>query len=162
VLVLLAMLAGCDDGAPDDETNPVRAETIPRIVPASEVLAGAHIPTLDPAKLNDAEIRRALGPGSRCEFGYASYSRPILAMRASPNENRAAAVIKLNDKLVLLQREPGSKEVILRADEIRITLKLPGSRHTSPKATDRQDADLVFEARDQLRAGYRGYYRCRD
>lgn len=162
VPLALALLAGCDDRAPDDETSPVRAERIPYIVPASEILAGAHVPTLDPANLNDAEIRTALGMGPRCEFSYASYGRPVLALRRPPDGPQAAAVIKLNDKLVLLQRDPANDRVVVQAEGIRVTLKTAGSPNVNVKPTEGREADLIFEARDELRNGYRGFYRCRD
>jgi hypothetical protein len=156
---IFALLGGCNDSAPDDETNPVRAEKISRIVPASEALSRAYLPKLDLTKMDDAEIRKALGAGPRCEFRYTSYGKPVLALRDSGGESGRHAVIKLHDDLVLLQRD-GSGRPALMAEGIRVTLTGPRSRQPPPKAAGRQEADLVLEAGDSLKAGYRGYYSC--
>lgn len=163
--VVLGGLAGCDDsGLPDDELQPARAPEIARIVPAGEALAGAHIPTLDPARMNDAEIQKALAGEVRCEFRYTSGGRPVLAVEALPNGAVAEGVVKLNGSLVMLQpaaaeagRDVPEGGFRLVAGDIRATI-MPGIG-PAPDGEARE-ADMVFEVGESLRAGYRGYYSC--
>jgi hypothetical protein len=162
LLVALVALAGCGErAAPDDETNPVRAAEIARITPASEAIAGAHIPTLDPATLLDAEIEKVLGPGPRCEFRYTSEGRPVLAARGSAGNAAPDAVVKLNGHLVPLSRaraETGS--LVLSADSVRLTVPPDGGEPTGSRR--QREANAIFEVGESLRVGYRGYYRCAD
>jgi hypothetical protein len=161
LLAALVALAGCSEAnAPDDQTQPVEAPKISRIVPPSEVLAGAHIPTLDPAKMDGSEIRKALGAGPYCEFKYTSTSEPVLAMNPLPAGGQAGAVIKLNDNLVVLRSESAGPQTVLSAEGIRITLRPEEAQ--SNEAGRQRPADMVFEVADGLKAGYRGYYRCLD
>lgn len=157
------LLAGCSDqGAPDDELNPARAPEIPRLVPASEAVAEAEIAKLDPAKMTAAEIEKGLGAGPRCEFRYASFAEPVLALKTGPDGAEASGVVKLNGKLVTLQsvaRDDGA--VDLRADPVHIVLTPERGRDGGSSGPgERQEARLIFEVNDSLRAGYRGYYSC--
>ena len=162
LLLALVALAGCGErAAPDDETNPVHAAEIARITPANEALAGAHLPTLDPATLVDAEIEKVLGPGRRCEFRYTSEGRPVLAARGSSGNAAPDAVVKLNGHLVPLSRasaEGGS--LVLIADNVRLTVTPDGGEPTG--GSGEREAEVVFEIGESLRVGYRGYYRCTD
>ncbi len=155
VALALALLSGCSDAdAPDDELDPARGSGIPRILPAADALKGAHIPTLDPARMNDAEIAKALGAGPKCLFRYTSSSRPILAIDAGP-AGEAAAAIKLNGDLVLLRAETADAGMVLAADPIHMTLEaLEGPEDGQREAT------VIIEIGESLRAGYRGYYDC--
>ncbi len=152
----LALLVGCSDAnAPDDETAPARGSGIPRILPAAEVLQGAHIPTLDPARMNDAEIAKALGAGPKCLFRYTSSSAPILAINVEPLDNAADAVIKLNGDLVMLNGQATEAGMVLTAEPIRMSLIA-----VEGPEDEQREATAVFEIGDGLRAGYRGYYDC--
>lgn len=156
----LAILSGCSEAsAPDDETKPARAEKIPRLVPAAEALSGADIPTLDPSMMNDAEIRTALGDATYCEFRYTSAGKPVLALLPSPGGDQAAAVIKLGGKLVTLKPGGGGNGTSFAADRIHVTLSpMKGEAENNPAKL--RDADMVFEVGEELRAGFRGYYKC--
>lgn len=158
ILVAAVLLTGCSENdAPDDEVNPARAQEIPRIVPASEALSGAHIATLDPAKLKGAEIREAIGAVPHCEFSYTSSSEPVLAVKASGGSD-AGGVVKLNGKLVRLRAETADGRTELLADAVHLVLTPDGPPSAEPG--ERQQAQLIFEIEDRLRVGYRGYYRC--
>lgn len=159
-MIAIGLLAGCgEQPAPDDETHPVRAPEIARIVPAREAIAGAHIPTLDPATMVDAEIQNMLGPGAHCEFRYTSEGRPVLAARAPSDSDAPDGVVKLNGHLVPLTRTSAEpRSLVFVADKIRLTVT-PDSGEQTGTARQRE-ADVVFEVGDSLRAGYRGYYRC--
>jgi len=91
LVALLGLLAGCDgSGAPDDVVEHPRAAEIARIVAAEEALANAVVATLDPHTMSDAEIRKALGTGPRCEFRYTNSGKPVLAVGAHPMAPRWA------------------------------------------------------------------------
>lgn len=160
VLVTLGLLAACgNNNAPDDQTNPVRAAEVARIVPANEAIAGAHIPTLDPVTMVDAEIVKVIGPGPRCEFRYTSEGGSVIAARPPSNRDAPDGVAKLNGHLVPLRRtSPEADELVLAADRIRISITPEGGEQTG--GAGQRKADVVFEVGDSLRAGYRGYYRC--
>lgn len=160
-LSLVAVLsAACSENeAPDDEITPARAAQIARIVPVREALAGAHIPTLDPAVMNEAEIEKALGTGPRCQFRYTSAGKPVLALRAAPDGEAGVGVVKLNGSLIVLPAEPVDGRIVLGAEAVRLTLSPDGGINAAAEE-HRQEADLVFEVGSSLRAGYRGYYEC--
>lgn len=155
VLVALGLLAGCGERqAADDELHPARPEEVARVEPAERALAGAHVPTLDPAWMSRAEIVKALGEGPRCEFRYASSGEPVLAMKAAEGKP-GDGVVKLNGSLVMLKPEPAGDRIVLAAGEVRLTL--------APEAAagGRQvEADVVFQVGNRLEAGYSGYYSC--
>ena len=160
VLVALGVLAACgEDAAPDDVTEPVHSPEIARILPAGKAIAGAHIPTLDPATMVDAEIEKVLGRGPRCEFRYTIEGRPVLAARTAAGGETPAGLVKLNGHLVPLQRETAeAQSIVLGADPVRLAVMPDGG---VPAGNARQrEANAVFEIGNGLRVGYRGYYRC--
>lgn len=160
--IVLGLLVGCSDSdLPDDDIQAVHAPEIVRIVPAGEAIAGAHLPTLDPGTMNEAEIRKALGDGPRCEFGYMSTGRPVLAMKALPAGGAGDGVVKLNGHLVVLAPTPAGEALHLHADPIRLTLTpARGAEADEGDAREQQPADLILEIGSGLTAGYRGFYRC--
>lgn len=164
LVAMLGVLAGCGEtDAPDDELSLVRAPEIARVVPASEAIAGTHVPTLDPATMVDAEMRKVLGAGPRCEFRYTSAGKSVLAVRASSNSDAADGVVKLNGHLVALSPASTDGALVLVADRVRLILTPDGGGQTGELGNARQqEADLIFEVDDSLRVGYRGYYRCID
>ncbi len=161
-LLALGLLAGCSESdAPDDELNPVRGHTISRIVPAGEAIAGAHLPTLDPMTMNDAEVEKALGTGPRCAFRYTSTGRPVLAFQGRPGTDPGQGVVKLNGNLVLLQSQSADGSLALQADEVRLVLSpKPGEPPDEREEAGRIEMDTVFTAGDGVKAGYRGYFGC--
>ena len=153
---LAALLAAaCDNRPPPDDRVGAPPPQTARLVSAEEVLAGANVPTLDPATMDAAEIARVLGPGPRCEFRYVSGGKPVLAVAAAPDA-ASAAVIKLNGDLVALTasdpRTFGAGPVRLRLSDL-------------PEAADAgrdgpSPATLTFRAGQDLQVGYGGYYVC--
>ena len=167
VLLVLGVLTGCaENDAPDDIPDPMRAPEIARIAIAEEALAGAHIPTLHPATMNDAEIRKALGAGPLCEFRYSRGSRPVLAVSAHSGGVLAGGIVKVSGSLVPLTPAPVDpaakpRTFLLVAGPIRLALSPdPGGPTGDPGAPFR-DANMVFEVGQSLRTGYRGYFGCR-
>jgi hypothetical protein len=150
------LIAGCSESrAPDDALDPAHGGGVARIRPAAEVLEGAHIPTLDPARLIDAEIAKALGPGPTCLFRYTRSGRPVIAVASGARERPADAVIKLNGDLVVLEAEATDAGTMLTADRISLSvgpLEAGGG--------ELRDAIAVLEIGDSLRAGYSGYSGC--
>jgi hypothetical protein len=123
LVVILSMLAGCGESeAPDNEVNPLRTHAITRVLPATEAITGANIPTLDPATMNDAEIQKALGAGPRCEFRYTMSGNPVLAVKAQSHTDASDGVIKLNTNLVVLKSDVKDRDLVLLAEPIRLAL----------------------------------------
>jgi len=122
VIAVISLAAGCEESAaPDDEIVPARTHEIARTLPAEQALANAHIPTIDPAMMNDAETRKVLGTNRYCEFRYASGGRPVLAW----GQEAGAAddgVVKLNGSLVPLTAESSDKALTLVDDGVRATV----------------------------------------
>lgn len=162
LVFMLGVLAGCGESdAPDDELNPVSAPEVTRIVPVSEALAGAHIPSLDPATLNDAEIEKALGTGTYCEFRYTNEGKPVLAVKTLANGAGAEGVVKLNGSLVVLRAASSAGgDLMLQAGEVRVALA-PDLEEQADSLQVRE-ATVIFEVGSSLRAGYRGYHECID
>ena len=160
-LLALGVLASCgESSAPDDDLTAIRPPEIVRIVPASEALAGAHVPTLDPATMNDAEIEKALGAGPHCEFRYTSEGNSVLAWEAS-RTSAGKGVVKLNGHLVMLRSAAASEEVVLAAEQVRLSVARDGEDRDEGFPNERQgDATAVFEVEGKLKVGYSGYYEC--
>jgi hypothetical protein len=157
--LLLGLLTGCGENtAPDDETNALLGTSVARVEPASRAISGAHVPTLDPMTMADAEILKVLGPGPRCEFRYTSESPPVLALEPPTEGNPTDGVVKVNGHLVTLASTSTDGLLVLYADPIRLTLTPDGDEPLG--AAGRREANLIFEIDSELRAGYRGYYYC--
>lgn len=167
----LGLLMGCGEAdAPDDALRAIRAPEIVRIETVQAVLDGAHVPTLDPGTMNDAEIRRAIGAGPRCEFRYTSTGRPVLAVGV--DETTPRGVLKLNGSLIVLDLAPmalaaaeggsvPSDDVVLVAEPIRVLVTpLSGELNEINDGLPSREATMVFEVADSLKVGYRGYLEC--
>ncbi|TWA93167.1 hypothetical protein FBY14_102344 [Azospirillum brasilense] len=178
LIVGLGLLAGCGEAdTPDDATKAIRPPEIVRIETAQAVLDGAHIRTLDPGTMNDAEIGKAIGAGPRCEFRYTSSGRPVLAVGMAPDNSAQRGVLKLNGSLVVL--EPASPELAsadpasagggvgrveglaLVAKPIRTTVSPAPEEKTEIRVgMQRREANMIFEVGQDLKVGYRGYLEC--
>lgn len=159
-------LASCaESDAPDDETNPVRSPEISRILPAEDALVGANISTLDPATMNDAEIRKVLGPSSHCVFRYTSSGKPVLALTNSAAARQATGVVKVNGGLLRLQLERGRADgsghaIVMAAGPARAVLTPLAANELDGRVSKRREMNLVFEIDTRLNVGYRGYFEC--
>jgi hypothetical protein len=163
LLLALGLLAACTEGeAPDDDLQAIHPPEIARIVPAGEALAGAHVPTLDPSTMNDAEIGKALAAGARCDFRYTSSGRPVLAVRMQPGGDAAGAIVKLNGHLVPLEAtRADAGELQMRAEPVHIVIQPdPQEPAKARPGIQRREANMIFEVGKELRAGYRGYLDC--
>jgi hypothetical protein len=169
LILILALLAGCDQNdAPDDDLEAVRAPEIARLVPAEKALAGAEIPKLDPATMNDAQVRNAVGSGAYCQFRYTTAGEPVLAVNMPSGGGPGSGIIKLNGNLVVLEPEPidgsgneRSGKLSLAADPIRMTvLPDPVESGEDRDGVRRQEANMIFEIGQNLKVGYRGYLDC--
>lgn len=163
-----SLLAGCGENeAPDDKLQAVKAPEIVRIMPAEEALAGAHVPTLDPATMNEAQIRKALEPGPRCDFRYTSSGKPVLAISMAPGGAASGGVVKVNGHLITLEPAPeaaaseGSKHILMRADPIRITVTPDEAGEAVERENvRRREATTIFEVGQSLSVRYLGYLDC--
>ncbi len=166
----LCLLAGCSASeAPDDALPRLEGPEVARIVPAAQALTGAHIPTVDLASMDEAEIRKALQPGSRCDFRYTTRGKPVLSMSRRPDGMTAGGVVKLNGYLVMLEAASSSEadgstgDLRLLADPIRIDV-LPDARGSrfEARALRRAEANAILHVGQRLQVGYRGYLDCTD
>ncbi|MDJ0391532.1 hypothetical protein QMO56_25855 [Roseomonas sp. E05] len=165
---LLGLLAGCDQNdAPDDAVQPPRAPEVARVVSADEAVANAVVATLDPATMNDAEIRQAVGAESHCAFRYTRSGRPVLAVRVQPDGPPLGGMLKLNGHLVSLEAPPAdgpagaADRFLLAAGPLRMTIMPDRAEGAGgPGAAAHREADMLFEIGESLRVGYRGYLDC--
>ncbi|UEM02457.1 hypothetical protein JL101_021055 [Skermanella rosea] len=168
LIFVLGLLAGCgQDDAPDDDTGAIHAPEIARIVPAEEALAGAHIPTLDPATMNGAQIRKAVGAGPGCEFRYTAAGKPALAVSMGAAGETVVGIVRLNGNLVVLEPAPIDGDVgqgadfSLAAPPIRITVSPDAGEPAEGRDGVRhREANMIFEVGQRLKVGYRGYLDC--
>jgi hypothetical protein len=167
-VLAVGLLSACGDNqAPDDALTAIKAPEITRIVPAKEALIGAHIPTLDPATMQEAEIRKALEAGPRCDFHYTTRGQPVLAIGLRPDGSTSGGVVKLNGSLIALSpasspaSSNGENGFSLAADPVRMTVT-PDARVQVVERTNvrRREANATFEVGQSLRVGYRGYLDC--
>ena len=168
LMLALAVLSGCSENeAPDDELHPVKGTEVARVVPAEQALAGAHVPTLDPVTMYEAEIRKALQSGPWCDFRYTTRGSPVLAFALQPGGAASAGVVKLNGHLVVLRSASGAGatdgngEFLLAADPVRMAV-IPDAdvQVMERRNVQRREANAIFEVGHSLRVGYRGYLDC--
>lgn len=159
-------LAACSESdAPDDDIGSIRAPEIAEVVSAAEALSGAQISTLDPASMNDAEVRKGVGPGPVCMFKYTSSGHPILVAGMKPGGPPNGGIVKLNGYLVgLSPAEPDAAapndDFALAAESVRLTVLPDREVDPPPGDSQRRPADMVFEVGQSLKRGYRGYLFC--
>lgn len=159
------LLAGCGQNeAPDDAA--AQAPAIERVKTAAQALVGANIPTLDPATMNDAEIRKVIGDRPRCTFRYTSSGKPVLVAGLGPGGSPEIGVAKLNGNLVSVAPDDaatgfGSGGFVLVADPVRLRVR-PISQAAASAAPggSRVEADMMFEVGQALKVGYGGYLEC--
>ncbi|MFN7023363.1 MAG: hypothetical protein ACK4QP_02315 [Pseudorhizobium sp.] len=158
-LLLLAsasFLSGCgEQDAADDIIDPPRAEEPVRLVSGDEAIAGADIPTLDPATMVDAQIAKVLGSPAQCTFRYTSAGKPVLALNRTTGNAATTAVVKVNGHLVELRPANGDGNLVLASGPISVTLSAGDGQ-----SKEKVEADMVFSSSDSLRVGYSGYYQC--
>lgn len=168
LVLVFGLLAGCaENDAPDDDLKAIRPPEIARIVPAGEALVGAHVPTLDPSTMNDAEIAKSLAKGPRCDFRYTTAGAPVLAVRTEPTGAALSAIVKLNGQLVPLEpaHEESAKapadQLLMASEPVRIMIQPDAARmRMGRNGAERREANMIFEVGERLRAEYRGYLDC--
>ena len=129
------------------------------IVSLDEALSSAHVAVLDPGFLTDADIAQLFPDGPACTFTYTTTSPPVLAIGAD-----GAALVKLSGDLIRLDAKDASALATgptLATDGLTLDLSAPGGDAPLDVPTERQEADLALSLDAGLRAGYRGFYRCR-
>lgn len=163
-LAVATLAAGCADrNAPDDQVTGPRSHETAKIVPAQQVLAGAHVPTLDPHTMAEAEVSKVIGSGPRCEFRYTNAGSAAVGIETSANNG----VIKLNGSIIALSPVvPADKArqahtTVLAADPIRIEVQADAGQGWEPlPGVRRREATMTFKVADDLRVDYRGYVDC--
>ena len=164
-ILLVLPLAACGEGSfvpqgPRAERPSEPAE----IVPASAVQKQADVPTVDPSRLSDGDILKALGPtpgGDRCLFRYTPDGNPVVAVDLGPGGGARRAVVKVNGDMVIL--DPATAEVpggvAMSAGPVRLAIA-PGLKGGWGVPDDVREATLRFAVGDELDVGYSGYYGC--
>lgn len=160
------LLAACGERAPADDAAPV-PPVIAQQRPADEVLQGAHVPTLDPSTLNDAEIRKVLGTGAqpRCTFRYTSTGKPVLVTALAADGSAERAVLKLNGSLLALRPAPaatgvGAAGFHFQDGPVKAQVYDPQAGRAGPPAGRQVEAEMLFEVSEALKVGYGGYLAC--
>ena len=136
----------------------------PEIVPLQAALDANVRPTLDLAPMDPATLDHALGTGAGCDFKMTAEGDPVLAVRSGGEG--VEGVVKLNGQLVLVAAPAGDPVQALGGEPLAtegLTLSLeaaPEEEFEDVDGAQRVLADLVFDLRDELTIGYRGFYRC--
>ncbi|MCF6369958.1 DUF6692 family protein [Rhizobium halophilum] len=145
------LLSACGDDVADDVLDPRSGHQVATVVPASAAIANAVIGALDPATMVDAEMQKVLGGPATCSFHYTSFGQPVAALRADSNDEPASGVVKLNGHLIEMQTTRAEDSINMTAGDIRLAIAPQG---------DGEEAKMVFEIGQDMKVGYRGYYRC--
>ena len=148
----------------------------PEVVGLDAALSRAHVAVLDPSFLRAEQIGAGLAQGAECRFAYTTESPASVAIGApgdAPEASEApetVALVSLNGALVRLPlwtgSAPAGSEVADLAFRVAgLTLEISGTDDTplDLDATGWQKADMTFalDARgEELRAGFRGFFRC--
>jgi hypothetical protein len=158
------LVVACGQNEAPDDVPALPAES-PRVSTAAQALEGAHVPTLDPATLNGAEIRKLLGDGPHCAFRYTSTGRPVLVASVAADGRPGAGVVKLNGTLVPLEAAAAEAvsadaHLVLTAAPLRLVVQR--LRGTPPPTEGQQvEANMLFEVGQRLKVDYGGFLTCR-
>ena len=154
-LALVLSLAACGEGAfvPDGPLAELPVEPA-EIVPAAAIVERADVPTVDPSRLEDADIAKALGGPASCVFRYTPDGAPVVAFAAADR-----AVMKINGDLVVLDVAAASAAIAAASGPIALGLAIGGEGGWGVPETVRE-ADLRFTVADQLDVAYSGYTDC--
>ncbi len=129
-----------------------------KIVSLQDALATAEVSIVDPEFVTQEDIKQLFPDGAACTFSYTTQSPPSVVI--GQVDGTAAALVKLSGDLVRLEADESGRT--LTADGIAMRISAPdradslGSVDSAPAK-----ANLVLELDAGLRAGYRGFYRCR-
>lgn len=168
-LAVATCIAGCGNNStlPDDQVTAPRSHTVAKVLPARDAIAGAHVPALDPHTMAEAEVRRIIGDGSRCEFRYTTVGAAAVGIGPIGDGSALKGVVKLNGNLVALApvntagTTGASRTTQLADDPIRIKVEADAGEGTQPlPGVRRREATMTFEVADALRVDYRGYVDC--
>lgn len=161
-------LTGCGDPAPGEGMEkPLAEKPMPEVVPGPVAVGTPDITTIDPAAMDQAEIRKVVPPGPRCSFAYTAASPPVLVGGVAARKASIAGVVKLHGRLVELTAQHAKTVDELGAGAIfttqGITLTVKPDREEDAEVGESQHrwpADLLFELDQGLHVGYRGWYTC--
>jgi hypothetical protein len=161
-IVATALVACGPHEAADDA--PARAPAPVREVTAAQALAGAHVPTLDPHTLDDAEIVRVIGRGPHCTFHYTRTGRPVLAVSVPDEAGAARGLVKLNGSLVALQSAGNAStdvSFVLAAAPVRLAVRrLQDAPPPQPGRNVPVAGEMLFTVGQDLEVGYGGFVAC--
>ena len=115
----------------------------------------------------EAEIRKALDSGPRCDFRYTGRGKPVLAFTLQSAGAAAAGVVKLNGRLIVLKPQSsagateGDGEFLLRTGPIQMAVTPDAEEQIIERRNvRRREANLIFQVGQSLQVGYRGYLDC--
>lgn len=156
---LIGDLADRDDGgAPDDAIDPALGDEPAEFMTAEAALEGAEVAGLDPATLDDVQIKEGLAGTRRCVFRYTSEGDPVFALDPDA-DGEEAGLLKVNGALIRMALASSSEEMLTyEAGDVGITLT--SEQQAQGPDADQREATMIFEIGNELRVGYGGYYRC--
>lgn len=133
------------------------AESRPAMAPG-EAARRADLAETDLETLTDSEVRRMLGDGPVCRFGFSRNGAVVAA--ATRTDAAVEGVIKLHGHLARMQGRyvrTAADGFELVGDDVRVTI----ARHEPLSTTDPVPADARLSIGGVLDAGYAGFYWCR-
>jgi len=127
-------------------------------IPAGEAARRAELATTDLESMTDTELRRMLGTGPVCRFGYAPEHAPVAVARVS-GAGADGGVIKLHGRLVRMDvRYQGTPEAgfELSSDDVSVVVR----PYEGTGSRDSLEGEARLRVGRALDVGYAGFYGC--
>jgi hypothetical protein len=127
-------------------------------MPAGEAARRADLATTDLESMTDEELRRMLGSGPVCRFGYAAGDAAVAAATA-PEAGETSGVIKLHGRLIRMAVRYQTRDgrgFELSSDDVRVV----ASTYKGPADSGVRAAEAHLRIGEELEAGYDGFYEC--
>lgn len=139
-------------------TRPGGSRSSAEQVPAGEAARRANVAQTDLESITDDELRRVLGNGPVCRFGYSSGAAAVAAATA-PGRGKGLGVIKMHGRLVSMEaryQSPPAEGFELSSDDVRV-VTMP---YDSGSREGARDAEARLLIGNELDVGYGGFYEC--
>jgi hypothetical protein len=127
-------------------------------MPAGEAARRADLATTDLESMTADELRRILGSGPVCRFGYSAGEAAVAAATA-PGAGESRGVIKLHGRLVPMAvryQTSAGEGFELSSDDVSVV----ASPWEEPAGSGVRDAEAHLRIGNELEAGYGGFYQC--
>jgi len=127
-------------------------------MPAGEAARRADLTTTDLESLTDEELRRVLGSGPVCRFGYAAGDAAVAAATV-PGAGDSRGVIKLHGRLVPMTvryQTLAGDGFELSSDDVTVV----AAAYEGAAENEARQADARLRIGKDLEVGYGGFYKC--